>query len=401
MWSSPSDLRLGLERRWDDGSLLASLVGEVLTFPLRLPLKRPTTNELAAKFEDVRAWIRCLEDGSKATLGYGYELQWIDHKHRQLGRNRIPAAVIVPSHQDALRWLGKTKEAQRFSELAAETAAAFPPLLAWISQRPMRLLEHALVWPQVLTVLRWFTMHPKPGLYLRQIDLPGIDTKFIESYRGLLGELIDACCPELASDANVPPGARGFDVRYGLATKPPLLRLRVLDPRLARGGFTDLSAPVRQWQEIDFDVRRVFIIENEINGLCFPPALESAVIFGLGYGLDRLASLPWLTRAEVFYWGDIDTHGFAMLDRVRALLPHVRSLLMNRETLFAHRTSWVTEPSLHTTDLQRLDDAEAALFDDLRRHVHGQGIRLEQERVGYAWLQAALQRLEVPDKPRL
>jgi len=299
----------------------------------------------------------------------------------------------VPSHQDALQWLGRTKEAQNFSALAAQTLATFPLLLEWISQRPMRLLEHAPVWPQVLSVLRWFTMHPKTGLYLRQIDLPGIDTKFIETYRGLLGELIDVCCPELASNANVPPGARGFDVRYGLATKPPLLRLRVLDPRLAQGGFTDLSAPVTQWQEIDFDVRRVFIIENEINGLCFPPTLHSAVIFGLGYGLDRLSSLPWLTRAEVFYWGDIDTHGFAMLDRVRALLPHVRSLLMDRETLFAHRTAWVIEPSLHTTDLQRLDSAEAALFDDLRRHVHGEGIRLEQERVGFGWLQDALQRV--------
>ena len=190
-------------------------------------------------------------------------------------------------------------------------------------------------------------------------------------------------------------------MRYGLATKAPLLRVRVLDPTLACGGFTDIAAPVAEWQAVDLQVRRVFITENEINGLCFPSAVDSAVVFGLGYGLDRLASLPWLVRAAVYYWGDIDTHGFAMLDRVHALLPHVRSLLMDRETLFHHRAAWVTETSLHTTDLHRLDPTEAALFDELRRHVHGDGIRLEQERVGFGWLQTALRKLDPPVSPHV
>jgi len=123
-----------------------------------------------------------------------------------------------------------------------------------------------------------------------------------------------------------------------------------------------------------------------------------AVIFGLGYGLERLSSLQWLARAEVIYWGDIDTHGFTMLDRVRAILPHARSLLMDRETLFQHRSAWASEASVQTTDLLRLDSAESALFDELRRHQHGEGVRLEQERIRFGWVQEALQRLAVfPD----
>lgn len=396
MWSSPSDLRTALERRWNDGSLLASFMSDDgLVFPLRLPLRRPSTKELGVRFEEVREWIRRLQDGSKSSLGFGYELEWSDHNHRQLGQNRVPTAAIVPTREDALHSLGRTNDAHLFAEVATQTVNAWPALTDWIKRRPLLLLEHMSVWPQVLTVLRWFADHPCSGLYVRQIDLPGVDTKFIESYRGLLSDLLAVCLPPLAAAKDAPPGARGFEPRYGLASKPALLRVRLLDPALSIGGFCDLSAPMAEWQACQFNVSRVFITENEINGLCFPPARGSAVIFGLGYGVDRLAGLPWLKPAEVFYWGDIDTHGFAMLDRVRALLPQVRSLLMDATTLFTHRAAWVTEPALHTTDLHHLTAAESALFDELRRHVHGAGVRLEQERVAFGWLNAELQRLGV------
>src|ERR1022692_4377837 len=36
------------------------------------------------------------------------------------------------------------------------------------------------------------------------------------------------------------------------------------------------------------------------------------------------------------YWGDIDTYGFHILDRLRVLFPDVQSLLMDRDTLLEH-----------------------------------------------------------------
>jgi len=39
----------------------------------------------------------------------------------------------------------------------------------------------------------------------------------------------------------------------------------------------------------------------------------------------------------VRYWGDVDTHGMAILAEVRRALPHVRSALMDLETLQDHR----------------------------------------------------------------
>jgi hypothetical protein len=114
------------------------------------------------------------------------------------------------------------------------------------------------------------------------------------------------------------------------------------------------------------------------------------VIFGAGYGFEMLAQAKWLSRCAIHYWGDIDTHGFAILDQLRACLPHAESFLMDRETLMAHRQQWVREPQPLSRDLVHLRTEEQALYDDLRDNRISPAIRLEQERIGFGWVKAAL-----------
>ncbi|MDX6302301.1 MAG: hypothetical protein QOF53_3515 [Nocardioidaceae bacterium] len=78
---------------------------------------------------------------------------------------------------------------------------------------------------------------------------------------------------------------------------------------------------------------------------------DGIVIWGKGFDIDRVGSLPWLVDVDLTYWGDIDTHGFAILDRLRAWLPQTQSTLMDRVT------------------------------DAL-----GQRVRLEQERIDWGWV---------------
>lgn len=134
----------------------------------------------------------------------------------------------------------------------------------------------------------------------------------------------------------------------------------------------------------------MFVTENEINGLTFPQVADSIVVFGLGYGIELLAGCAWLADAPLHYWGDIDTHGFSILDRLRGWFPHARSLLMDRETLLAHRALWVREERGETRELDRLTDAERALYEELRGDRLGEKVRLEQERIGFARVERAL-----------
>lgn len=80
----------------------------------------------------------------------------------------------------------------------------------------------------------------------------------------------------------------------------------------------------------------------------------------------------------------------SILDRLRAWLPHTRSVLMDRETLLAHRDRWVTEAAPTTATLTRLSPDEQQLYDDLVADRHGDQVRLEQERIDWSWVEPRL-----------
>ena len=107
------------------------------------------------------------------------------------------------------------------------------------------------------------------------------------------------------------------------------------------------------------------------------------MIFGAGYGFETLGRAHWLRKCRLHYWGDIDTHGFAILDALRARFGHAESFLMDRGTLMAFESLWGAEDRPIHRDLPRLTAEERALYDDLRDHRIGRNLRLEQERIGF------------------
>jgi hypothetical protein len=394
-WTTPADLRQQVQKRWDRGEILAARITSEPRFPLDLRLKRPGSRELEEDFDAVRGWVRELAAGDREQRGFGYALTWQEHRHRVHGRNALPVGATVPTEADALRLIGKTREAERFARLSEATLAEFPELAEWLAAKPLTALAHAAEWQRVLAVLRHFQANPWPQRYLRQLDIPGVDTKFIEARRRLLMPLLDRVLPDWAV-ADEHTGVRGFAARYGLLEEPARVRFRILDPELAYSGMRDLTVPFAEFARLAPPVERVFITENLTNGLAFPEHPRALVIFGLGYGLEGLAEAEWLQRVAVHYWGDIDSHGFAILDRLRGALPHARSFLMDRATLEDHRALWTQEAEgqRFTGELGRLTPEEQALFEDLREDRLGEGVRLEQERIAFGHVEAALGNLD-------
>lgn len=180
--------------------------------------------------------------------------------------------------------------------------------------------------------------HPRPEVYVRQLELAGVDTKFIESHRKLLIELLDIVLDPAHIDDEA-RGISGFEQRYGFRAKLPRIRFRLLDPAFYLHGLSDLQIPAEDFARLELPVEHIFITENDINGLAFPDEPSSLVIFGLGYGLNILKNMAWLAATDIHYWGDIDTHGFAMLDQLRSYHPHVRSLLMDRTNTAGSRAT--------------------------------------------------------------
>ena len=257
-----------------------------------------------------------------------------------------------------------------------------------------RALALADDWPRLLDVVDWVCCNPRPGIYLRQVDIAGVDSKFIENHRVPLAELLDLALPAEAVETAF-GGRAGFCRRYGFRDKPVHIRFRVLDPEIApfaTGTDQDITVTAQTFARLDLPPKRIFITENEINFLAFPATGKSLVVFGAGYGFDMLSRACWLNDCQLFYWGDIDTHGFAILDQLRAHFPHVRSFLMDKETLMSHRSFWDVEPRPESRELPRLTPEESELFDDLRFNRLGKHLRLEQERIGFKWVLERMKR---------
>jgi hypothetical protein len=109
--------------------------------------------------------------------------------------------------------IGATAAAEQFETLTGETLRRFPALSEWLRRNPLAVLAEADAWHRILSVVAWFRAHPRSGLYLRQIDVPGVDTKFIEVRKALLGQLFDAILPADFIDPAI-TGTAGFEQRY-------------------------------------------------------------------------------------------------------------------------------------------------------------------------------------------
>lgn len=217
------------------------------------------------------------------------------------------------------------------------TAARQPKLLTWLNKRPLRALELADSWEKLLAVIDWLLAHPRPAIHVRQMDISGVHTKFVEANRAVLIELLELVLPPESIDSTA-TGSIQFNRRYGFLDKPERIRLRWLDPTCSPFptiAAADLTLDATSFAQLNPAVNRVFITENEINFLAFPPLRNALLIFGAGYGFSVLANTAWLHDCKIHYWGDIDTHGFAILDELRSHFPQVQSLLMDRATLLS------------------------------------------------------------------
>lgn len=368
----PKELEELLLRRYNNQHKAWLLGGG--QWPLSLSLGVPTENDVANDAPGVRKWV----DAWTGWSGPG-KVSWTSRQWARMGTQQLPDTFELPSPLEVAsvvgqgrRWMVVEKRYHRLIEqwpqLAGQPVVGryFSVLSDYSDQDFSRLLA----------MLDWLEQNPSSGFAPRQLPVVGLDTKWLEKRTGPITNLLRGI---LGND-----GPGDFYSVCGLRRPTTRIRLRILCPRLRQrvGGLTDVEAPILELAQLSISPKHILIVENLETGLALPDMDGVVAFMRLGNAVGVLADLPWLQGCCVIYWGDIDTHGYAILNRARSLFPQLSSVLMDQETFLSYRDLWGEEdPQCQETSLSLLTEQESVVFYGLRKGLWGHQPRLEQERI--------------------
>jgi len=315
---------------------------------------------------------------SKEKTGFGYRIELEAPAPNSKNKQSRLRTVVFDTASDLLQFIEKTAEYNQFERDCA-LISEVPGLAPWCAAHVREVLQYAAAWPRLLAVVRFFQENPTPVLPVRLLPIEGVDTKFIEQYNGVLCQLLDLILPQEVVDST----HKTLSKRYGLPEQAPLIECAWNDPTLVAqyGGFNRLAFPADQLGQIPLAASRILVVENKNSMLQVlqHTFADGVVIFGGGYGVSLLKDCQWLRQKVLYYWGDLDAYGLAILSRFRDFFPNTQAVLMDEATFDTYPHAWVVGKPYLGAVPENLGNEERQLFERLNNKL----LRLEQERVQY------------------
>jgi hypothetical protein len=345
---------------------LLAYFDEPIAFPLSIPFSKKLDKTQGASF--IFEQQREIIINSKAILGFGYTVELKENKKTK--QSEI-ISIYFESLSDLLQFTDKTNDYNIFERNAKDCLNQVPELFTLFQKYPKIILDQNGNWADLLKVCQYFIQNPKPDLYVRNLPI-SVHSKFIEDNQSILKILLDFLVIEYV---NV--NERNFFKRYNLQIEEPLVKIRFLDNDiLLHPKLSQMSVWISEFQVLNLDCERVIVIENLTTFLSFPKLSNSLALWGGGFAVNLLADVDWLKSKELYYWGDIDVHGFQILSQFRSHYPKAKSILMDNNTLQKYYENG-KGGDFNVIPLDNLSNSELEVYEMVLEN----NLRLEQERI--------------------
>ena len=360
MLTLPDEARALARSRWDQ-ALRAWLIGEEprLQVPIRggaVP-EREVLPNLAAYRDWLLSWKNVPHVG------------WRTVRKGGLGEVSVPAFVLPPTIDAYADWAGTAEDLTLIRD-RLDALARFGCERSGLARVRWDLVDMGdEEFQHLLDFLTWRRDCPEPTR-ARDVPLIGVGSKWVENRIGLIEPLLTSCGLDRdGADRFARCGLiRGGGVRLPLRFDPE--DFPVLDFDCDPGSFL-------RWPE---RTHTLLIIENEAPFRTLTPRPGYALAWGSGHAARAaLPELPVADQLRLLYWGDCDSHGYAILNGLRRDLPHLRPVGMGTDTVQAHEGALIPE-----ADPERIETSMPFLGPDeamARMLLLGRRARLEQERV--------------------
>lgn len=368
---TPSEVKEQCLKWWKD--VLIASVNSNSFFPKEVSrIGKVKTKDILSNLSAYNQAIQQLQNSSKEFRKNSYKITWEERIFDKIGKQKVPDKILIDSLDDYLWITGKEKEYEIFIRNNSLINQELPLLQDWILVNPIRLIEHD-TWNDTLKVCKYFMENPRPNLYIRQLPIE-IHTKYISENETIIQSLLEFLIP-----GHINHNEKKFEKRFNLKYPEPLIRVRFLDKQLSPiKSTTDISLTLSEFKNFNCDCNCIFVAENLMNFLTLPHLPNTLSIWsGGGFNISYLKESAWIKNKQFYYWGDIDAHGFQILNQFRSYFPKTIAVMMNEETLSYFNEMVVEGEPAKNQSLQCLSESEAKFYDYLKKN----NIRLEQEKI--------------------
>lgn len=376
----PADAVAAVERLLDRCWHLC-VAGDASWWPYRVPLGRPTRDEVTHQFGQVQEWAFYWQEWADSR---DLTLEW-EGRRSGASHDQLPTHLLVPDVDAAASlspvWQQRLARGRRRH---AMLAARFPGA-------PIAGVVRAVdTWTDVDVALLaeaadWFNKHPASGLSPRQVPVEGLHSKWLAGH---------------GSQVLAITGLRSLGLVEPRSTP---VHFTYLDPaHRAAGGRRHDSVVPGDTSLPAYLPRLVLICENKDSAIMFPDQPSAIAVQGGGKaGPAFIPTVDWMASApDLVYWGDLDAAGFEIVNSYRQSGLRIRTILMDPPTLAEYRQFAATTDTKGRLlgreprkELPLLTSAEREAYHAITDPDGGWPVRVEQERIP---LKAAATALGVP-----
>lgn len=358
--------------------------GEVFA-PLDYKLGVPTQRDASFDIGELESWIH----EWKALNIEGVEVIWRTVHWSWLGGERlVPDRLSITSVDAFLKLMDPTQESLQLWHRAQARVTRMKSLDLPNAARSMASLGLSLLdddndeFERVIAVGRWLLTHYPAKCFVREIPVEGVDTKWLERHRRVMTVIVTS---ELKHFFTAP----SLFEAWGFKKVPSTVRVRHANcfiSGIPAEDLVQLPASIL----VKRKPKAVVIVENLQTGLSIEVPEDVPIFMGLGFGLEALRDVHWLKNVPIFYFGDLDVHGLAILSALREQFKQAKSFLMDSETFEKWERFAIEDPTKNIPLLlPNLGDNERDLFERLVTNR----LRLEQERIPLRVINQAIQSL--------
>lgn len=393
----PSDVLAELDKKyWQNRKNLKALLKGEMDFPQqKISLKMPTTssqvqNNLVKIQEFVQAWKIFEVEYLLCNIEYQAK------NFQQFGLLTLPKYLLIEHRQALIELFAPENKSQlqiiqsrinyiinTLNQVFEFDIKEFWRLLIDNLENFEHLSDDEI--HQLLQLLPQLKYGMGQGLYLRNLAISGVDTKFIEQHFKLIELLLNYLYENKIYQCG------GLLVWLNCQEKPSdWLLIKPLcqktQSNLANLPILRLNSQTLLGYELPSN--NILVVENEQSCLALTHIPNTIAVAGGGKNVNWLKA-EWLKHKKVYYWGDIDSDGLFILSLARQYCPHMIALMMDKNTVLIHQHLMVNDSGLINEVPLFLMADEKALFIALKNGEF-MGNRLEQERLSPVFIQAQL-----------